>query len=199
MDVDDPIPALMAQLRDASKDVFGAYAPGRGEFAPRWQAVHHLVALGDRAVEPLCAALNDSNGYTRRFAAEALAKIGDSRAVPALVGALQTSDSYVQRYVANALGVLGDERAIIGLYAALQNPWVASEALRALHSTLQRAISKASTADLLLLDNLADTGRSLVEVPSTDDGYVTLIETENPLDYRPLKQLANDELQRRRG
>jgi hypothetical protein len=43
---------LLSLLKDSSKDVYGPYVPGRGEFAPRWQGITGLVELGAVAVEP---------------------------------------------------------------------------------------------------------------------------------------------------
>lgn len=189
--------ALMTLLRDSSQDVYGAHVPGRGEFAPRRQAVAGLVALGAAAVEPLCTALLDENGYTRRFAAEALRRIGDARAVPSLVSALQTSEIYVQRYVADALAVVGDERAVEPLYHALQNPDTAREALLALQAVLVRAAATVPTDTLHLVATLADDGRSVEEVPDTDGGYLSWERVERWLDYRPVKALAQQELARR--
>lgn len=193
----DPIIALMTLLRDNSRDVYGAHVPGRGEFAPRRQAVAGLVALGAAAIEPLCAALQDANGYTRRFAAEALRRIGDVRAVPALVVALQTSEVYVQRYVADALAVVGDERAVEPLYRALQNPDVAREALLALQAVLGRAAANVPIAMLGLVATLADDGRYVEDVPDTDGGYLSWERVERWLDYRPVKALAYQELAQR--
>lgn len=193
----DPIRLFMVQLRDKSRDVYGAHVSGRGEFAPRRQAVGGLVALGAVAVDPLCAALQDENGYTRRFAAEALRRIGDARAVPALVKALQTSEVYVQRYVAEALAVVGDERAVAPLYYALQNPDTAREALLALQAVLVRAAANVPTDTLRLVATLADDGRSVEEVPDTDGGYLSWERVDRWLDYRPVKALVRRELTRR--
>lgn len=187
----------MALLRDSSKDANGPYVSGRGEFAPRWQALVGLVTLGDVAVAPLCDALQDPNAYTRRFAAEALRRIGDSRAVMPLVVALQESEVYVQRYVAGALAVLGDARAVEPLYTALQNLALAREALAALQVVLARTAGNVPTHVLRLLIGLADDGRAVVEVPDTDGGYLSWNQVEQWLDCRPVKQLAQQELARR--
>jgi HEAT repeat protein len=206
----DQIDQLMNLLRDSSKDVYGPHVSGRGEFAPRWQAVAGLVQLGDAAVEPLCQALQDKSSYTRRFAAEALNRIGDPRAVPPLIAALQNSEVYVQRYVAYALAALGDMRAIAPLATALRKPEearkvhpafraldVSQEALSALHTVLERSAGSASADDLRLVAGLEDTGWCVVEVPNTDGGYLDMEHVEQPLDYRPVKRLARQELERR--
>ncbi|MFZ4661784.1 MAG: HEAT repeat domain-containing protein [Caldilineaceae bacterium] len=193
----DQLGLLLALLRDRSQDVYGAHITGRGEFAPRRQAVAGLVELGAIAVEPLCQALQDENGYTRRFAAEALRQIGDPRAVPPLVKAFQESEIYVQRYVADALAVVGDERAVEPLYGALSNPDLAREALRALQAVLTRTAATVSTALLHLVATLPDSGHYIEEVPDTDGGYLSWERVERWLDYRPIKALAQQALERR--
>jgi hypothetical protein len=194
---EDQIGPLMDLLRDSSKDVYGGFISGRGEFAPRYKALHGLVALGDAAVEPLCHALQDQNSYTRRFAAEALSKIGDPRAVVPLIRALHESEVYVQRHVAHALAKVGDAQAVAPLYTALGKPNVAQEALSALHAVLERTVGTVSIDDLRLVASLADDGHAVVEVPDTDGGYLAWNEVEQWLDYRPVKQLARQELERR--
>lgn len=188
---------LMEQFRDSSKDPGGPFVAGRGEFAPRWKALAGLVQLGDLAVEPLCQALQDKDGYTRRFAADALARIGDPRAVPPLVVALRESEVYAQRFIADALAVVGDARAVAPLCAALRNPDIANESLRALQAILTRAAGSVSGEDLRLVAGLADYDRYIVEVPDTDGGYLSWERVEYPLDCRQAKQLARDELARR--
>lgn len=187
----------MALLRDSSKDPLGPFAPGRGEFAPRYQALAGLVKLGAVAVPPLCHALKDSNAYTCRFAAEALAKIGDGRAVAPLITALQESELYVQRYVAGALGAVGDEQAIEPLYRALAKREIAKDAASALHAVLKRAAAATPTKMLEAIASLSDSGVYVAEVPNTDGGYLSWENEERWLDYRPVKTLARHELERR--
>jgi HEAT repeat protein len=189
---EDAVGPLMDMLRDGSKD-----HPNRGQFPPRRQAVAGLVALGTAAIEPLCQALQDPNGYTRRFAAEALSRIGDSRAVVPLVRALQESEVYVQRHVAYALAKVGDARAVAPLYSALGKPNVAQEALSALHAVLKQTAGTVSIDDLRRVASLEDDGLAVIEVPDTDGGYLAWNEVEERLDYRPVKQLARQELERR--
>lgn len=187
----------MALLRDSSKDPLGPYVPGRGEFAPRWQALGELVKLGGSAVEPLCQALQDQNANTRRFAAEALSRIGDRRAVAPLLIAFQESELYAQRYLASALAALGDAQAVAPLYQALQNPDLARAALVALQAVVGREAANLPDNLLLLVASLADDGHYVAETPNTDDGYLTWERVERWLDYRPVKALAQEELARR--
>jgi hypothetical protein len=193
----DQVGRLMDLLRDSSKDPGGPFVPGRGEFAPRYKASAELVKLGDAAVEPLCQALQEQNAYTRRFAAEALGKIGDPRAVVPLIIALQESEVYVQRYVAEALALLGDARAVEPLCSALGNPDVAREALLALRAVLERTAGNLPIKELRLVARLEDDGQYVVEVPDTDGGYLSWNRVEHWLDCRAVKQLARQEMGRR--
>jgi HEAT repeat protein len=81
-------------------------------------------ALGDvrdpRAVEPLVAALKDSDYGVGHAAAKALVKIG-ALAVEPLVGALKETQSLVRSSAAEALGQIGDPRAVEPLIAALSD------------------------------------------------------------------------------
>ena len=78
-----------------------------------------LVAIGEPAVRPLIAALQDKDKDTvyRGAAARVLGGIGDKRAVEPLIAALQ-EDIW---YVADALGEIGDKRAVVPLIAVLQD------------------------------------------------------------------------------
>ena len=74
----------------------------------RRDALEALGAIGDaRAVEPLIAALKDSELYVRLGGAKALGEIGDARAVESLSAALQDSASDVRKNAAAALGKIG--------------------------------------------------------------------------------------------
>ncbi len=117
----------------------------------RNRAVEELVEIGDPAVEPLIAVLEDEDVSVQKYATDALGRIGDVRAVeplllaaskagpstlgktqvalreigePAvepLIAALQDEDSSVRRWAAWALGEIGDARAVEPLIAALND------------------------------------------------------------------------------
>ncbi|CAN1210965.1 hypothetical protein TUMEXPCC7403_12250 [Tumidithrix helvetica PCC 7403] len=182
----------MDMLRDGSRD-----RPNHGQFPSRQEAVARLVALGGAAFEPLCQALQDSSGYTRRFAAEALGRIDDPRAVMPLLRAFQESEVYVQRHVAFALAKIGDARAVAPLYSALWQRNVAREALSALHAVLKRTAGTVSSDDLRRVASLGDDGIATIEVPDTDGGYLAWNEVEEWLDYRPVKHLVQMEMEHR--
>jgi HEAT repeat protein len=76
-------------------------------------------ALG--AVEPLCAALNDSDGNVRARAAEALVKIGKPSVEPLCAALKNNSNGNVRAGAAEALGKIGDVRTVGPLYAALKD------------------------------------------------------------------------------
>lgn len=87
----------------------------------RVEAAKALSNMGEKAVEPLIAALKDEDACVRFLAAGALGDIGDERAVEPLIAALSDEHSYVREYAAEALGKIGDERAIEPLTAALND------------------------------------------------------------------------------
>jgi HEAT repeat protein len=103
---DQAVESLCAALNDSDWNVHQAAAealdklnwkPDRnGTGAYYWiakRAWQKCVEVGAPAVEPLCAALNDSDWNVHQAAAEALGKIGDRRAIPALRIALDAADS----------------------------------------------------------------------------------------------------------
>lgn len=191
-ELDSQIISLMALLRDGSTD-----HPARGEFPRRYGAVAGLVKLGSVAVEPLCHALLDPEGYTRRFAAEALARIADPRAIVPLLLAFQDSEVYVQRYVAGALAKVGDAQVVAPLCTALGHPEIARETLYALEKVLERIADNVSIDDLHRVLSLENNLMAVIEVPDTDGGYLSWEQVEQWLDCRFVKQLAQQALARR--
>ena len=70
----------------------------------RWYTARALGEIKDpRAVEPLIAALKDTDKDVRQAAAEALGKIGDPRAVEPLIAALKDAEWHVRKAAAKAL------------------------------------------------------------------------------------------------
>ena len=124
---------LIATLKDSNKDVCKKAADALDEVG--WQAGKdevsaaywigkqnwgECVKLGALAVEPLIAALTDSESGAsiRDSAAKALGKIGDARAVEPLIAALKDSDWNVRGFAAKALinlGALAVEPLIVAL------------------------------------------------------------------------------------
>lgn len=116
-----------------------------------WVTVFSLAGLGEAALEPLLAVLNNPRAKGRAHAAAALGLISDERAVTPLLQALRDRDPVLRSRAAVALGRLGDECAFDSLVEALRDPkphvrrdalWALSElgdqratglALRALH------------------------------------------------------------------
>jgi HEAT repeat protein len=89
--------------------------------SPAGAAARALGKIGDPAVEPLIAALEDENSDVRFFAAVALKEIKDPRAVDPLIGALKDENPVVREYVAGWLGEIKDPRAVEALIAALKD------------------------------------------------------------------------------
>jgi HEAT repeat protein len=75
----------------------------------RIAAIRSLEEIGDaRAIEPLCAALKDTNKYVSRSAAKALGRIGDVHAAESIAIALKDSkDDETRSLAAEALGKIG--------------------------------------------------------------------------------------------
>jgi HEAT repeat protein len=97
-----------------------------------------LSQIGEAAIVPLIAKLQDSNAATRRWAVYALGHIAgrrnDPRALQPLLDLLHDKEHFVRREVAKALGKLFDGRAVDPLIDALgdDNMNVRSAAIAAL-------------------------------------------------------------------
>lgn len=100
------------------------------------QAVNVLVALGERAVEPLLAALRDPKAGLRANAALILGRIRDARAIEPLIAALADPEPVVRTQAVWALRDLGDPRAAPPLVAALRDE--ADEARSAARYALEK-------------------------------------------------------------
>ena len=84
-------------------------------------AIKALKNIGDRAVEPMIAALNDENKNVRIFAAIALGEIKDSRAVEPLITALRDENVEVREKTVSALGKIKHPRVLEFLIVALRD------------------------------------------------------------------------------
>ena len=78
----------------------------------RNSAVESLERLGVRAVEPLCAHLDDPDHDLRKFVIDILGSIGCTSALPLVVKALDDPDPNVRVAAVENLGKLGDPRAL---------------------------------------------------------------------------------------
>jgi HEAT repeat protein len=118
---------------------------GDAKFATRAAAEKHLVALGDKALDDLVAALEsrhravstmaaDRRDTARARAARALGGIGGDRAAQHLLAALGDNERLVRRAAITALGDLKHEPAAKELRALLDDddPVIACDAARAL-------------------------------------------------------------------
>ncbi|MFY9554311.1 MAG: M56 family metallopeptidase [Blastocatellia bacterium] len=132
----EAIPMLIAMLGDDTPiQLIKCWDSGRWNPAieslkqpsPGEQAAIALASMGSPALEPLTAALNDSNSSVRRNAAWAIGELTNMRegdrsgAVPSLILLLNDSDDWVRRSSARALGEIKDERAAEGLIARLSD------------------------------------------------------------------------------
>ena len=204
-EIKDPraVEPLSAALKDAEWVVCIAAAqaldhlgwePAQDEIAGwYWMAKRDwdkCVALGSFAVEPLIAALKDTDEEVRRAAAEALDRLGwkpeqdesagwywmakrywgqcvvlGALAVEPLIAALKHKDSDARKVAAEALGEIKDPRAVEPLIAALKDEkWdVRAAAAEALVS-LYRNASLSETAKQTILAY-----RSKITSPHTDD------------------------------
>jgi len=79
-----------------------------------------LCRIGAPVVEPLIAALKDSNKNVRKGAASVLGKIGDTRALEPLIAALTDNDKFVRQSAVEALGKMG-AAGVEPLIAALKD------------------------------------------------------------------------------
>jgi len=80
-----------------------------------------LMKIGDRAVEPMIAALNDEDKSVRRFAVEVLGKMKDPRAVEPLIVLLNDESEKVRMKVVEVLGEFKDPRAVEPLIRVLND------------------------------------------------------------------------------
>ena len=112
------IPFLIEMLSDPSWVEYYEVAiePPHKKFceivSPAREASKALVKIGESAVEPLLAILNDKNSDVRFEAVCALGQIKDIRSVLPLINALKDEKWNIRLEAAKALGGLKDNRAI---------------------------------------------------------------------------------------
>src|SRR5665647_1170548 len=87
----------------------------------RKESAEALGEIGEPSVEPLFAALKNSDENVRYLATYALGLTGDARALDQLRAALKECDSGVRAGAAKALGLIGNARAVVWLCAALKD------------------------------------------------------------------------------
>ena len=85
----------------------------------RNSAVESLERIGEAAVDPLCAHLNDPDHDLRKFVIDILGNIGCPSCLPLLVRALNDDDTNVRVAAAENLGKIGDPRALPHLLTVL--------------------------------------------------------------------------------
>ena len=87
----------------------------------RGAAKEALMNIGNRAVEPTIAALNDEDKSVRRFAVEVLGKMKDPRAVEPLIVLLNDEIEKVRMKAVEVLGEFKDPRAVEPLIRVLND------------------------------------------------------------------------------
>jgi len=90
--------------------------------ARRSQLLGEVASLGDPAVEPLAALLQEPDATLRLLVVEALGGMASPGAVPALRAALRDSEESVRHRAALALATVGAPEARPALLARLQDP-----------------------------------------------------------------------------
>lgn len=160
------IPLLVQSLGDETKLSKSAGCWNSGDWSPRLQIFNQptigeesaiaLASLGEAAVVPLVAAVNNSDANVRRNAAWAIGEIRDgdkinrsSFALGSLISALKDANASVRRAAAFALSEIKDKRASVPLIDALndENPDVREMAANALGEMKEpRAINSLQAA-----------------------------------------------------
>lgn len=200
------IQPLVSALKAYDKDV-------------RRSATEALGNIGEAAVEPLVAAIMDSDRNMRQCAAwvlhrlkwqpaddtqRAVLAIADQEwdkavrlgvaAVEPLVAMLKNSDWDMRQSAAEALGKIGDARAVQPLLSLTKDSEVAGEAAQAMQAILRNAVASVATETLLAVTDLA----YVVHIHRETDGCGGHRRTgEAKLDCGQLRQLARQELIRR--
>lgn len=85
----------------------------------REDITHALMHIGEAALLPLLALLDDPSAQIRHDAVHTLGKIADSGALEALVGRLSDDSAVVVRKTVTALGQIRDPRAVVPLVGIL--------------------------------------------------------------------------------
>ena len=85
------------------------------------QVVNALTNIGEKSIVPLLGVLKHSNDRVRRYAIEALGKIGDQRVVEQFIDLLKDRSIYIRVSAVTALGNLKDLRAVEPLCFLLED------------------------------------------------------------------------------
>ncbi len=135
------LPALLARL--------GA----EPDFFVRDNVSWALLRMGDAAVLPLIAMLDDTDHVVRYHAAHSLSKLADARAVEALIATLDDTDVHVVQKAIYALGSIRDARALSALTSRIG---IGSRELQnALHDALV-TFGATAVPHLLVMSEHAD-------------------------------------------
>lgn len=141
MEMERSVKRLMEDREKRREENLGKYIEqlSHENISYRLRAAEALGACADmRAVEPLIAALHDTENEVRWVATQALGNLRDARAVESLLPLLADSDRWARRGAAWSLGEIGDPRAVDPLLPLLADKKMdvriaAADALGKLH------------------------------------------------------------------
>jgi len=138
---------------------------------------YQCAALGEAAVEPLCATLKMGDEDERQSVAETLGTIGDAWVVEPLCAALTDVAWRVCVKAAEALGKIGDARAVEPLCTALRGKhrYARQAAARGLVSLYESGNLGDSSKRLILAqrENMAESHTDHTQMVSSDCGEHT--------------------------
>lgn len=146
----------------------------------RERAVKGLAEIGESAIPPLVAYLNDQYNQSRNMAARALGLIGSPQAIPALSEALKDYDEIVRSVAAWALGQIGDKAAVPILLTATHDSkhCVRTRATSSLQQ-LGHDLPKPSGGDEILIRQRITELRSRPQF-TRDQAYQALLQIGQP-------------------
>ena len=198
----DPTPsvreAAIAALARCGNDAAVEAAAERlraEEAFERGCALEALVRLGSPALPTLLALLHDPDRDLRKYAADALARIGDRSALRGLEIKLRDEDVNVAAAAAEAMGMLGCPEAVPALAEALQRgpDWLRIAAIAALRNVGSEAALRA-ILDLPLTSNptvLAAAVDAVGRIGKADAaGAAAFLASLLTLDGQPIADMA---------
>ena len=164
---------------------------------PAGGAARAIIEVGEAAVPPLLAALEDANPPVRALAADALGMIADVRAVEPLGEALANDEPLVRAAAVQALGGIPCDEAVAALAAAARDPEQYDEIRR----DAAEQIAEWGERGLVLLQILREgdplaracAARALASWPDLEDEQVlsALTDALKDADARVVAMAAN--------
>lgn len=160
--------------------------------APRKIAARLLGKSGSvETVEPLMAALADSDEEVRAEAAEALRIRGDARSLAALVAALHDNSRQVRQNAAQAVAEIGDAQVVASLLQTAGKGGMIDECIAALIAIMSRDIMNIDTESLRAM---ADFSIDIPPLSSSGGHRIRRKQAELEINCSALRHLAREEL-----